>query len=53
VLVIFYGCETWSVLLKERHTLHIFEIRAKRKIFRAKRDKEMRGTERNLRNAVS
>jgi hypothetical protein len=36
-----------SIKLRERHTLHKFEIRVMRKIFRVQGDKEIRGVERN------
>ena len=32
------GCETWSVTLREEHSLRVFENRALRKIFGHKRD---------------
>jgi hypothetical protein len=37
--VVLYGCETWSVLLREEHRLRVFENRVLRKIFGPKRDK--------------
>jgi hypothetical protein len=36
--VVLYGCETWSLTLKEEHRLRVFENRVLRKIFRPKRD---------------
>jgi hypothetical protein len=36
--VVLYGCETWSLTLKEEHELRVFEKRVLRRIFRAKRD---------------
>jgi hypothetical protein len=36
--VVLYGCGTWSVTLKERHRLRVFENRVLRRIFGAKRD---------------
>jgi hypothetical protein len=36
--VVLYGCETWSVSLKERDRLRVFENRALRRIFGPKRD---------------
>jgi hypothetical protein len=33
-----YGCETWSVTLREEHRLRVFENRALRRIFGPKRD---------------
>jgi hypothetical protein len=37
--VVLYGCETWSLPLKEEHRLRVFENRVLRRIFRLKRDK--------------
>jgi hypothetical protein len=39
--VVFYGCETWSVTLKEKHRLRVFENRVLRRIFGLKRDEVM------------
>jgi hypothetical protein len=36
--VVLYGCETWSVTLREQHRLWVFENRVLRKIFGPKRD---------------
>jgi hypothetical protein len=36
--VVLYGCETWSVTLREEHRLRVFENRVLRKIFGPKRD---------------
>jgi hypothetical protein len=33
-----YGCETWSLTLREEHRLRVFEIRVLRRIFGPKRD---------------
>jgi hypothetical protein len=33
-----YGCETWSVTLREEHRLRVFENRFKKRIFGPKRD---------------
>jgi hypothetical protein len=35
--VILYGCETWSLTLREEHTLRVFENRVLRRIFGPKR----------------
>jgi hypothetical protein len=35
--VILFGCETWSLLLREEHRLKVFENRVLRKIFGPKR----------------
>jgi hypothetical protein len=37
--VVLYGCETWSVTLREEHRLGVFENRELRRIFGPKRDK--------------
>jgi hypothetical protein len=42
-----YGCETWSVTLREEHRLRVFENRVLRKIFGPKRD-EVTGEWRRL-----
>jgi hypothetical protein len=47
--VVLYGCETWSLTLREEHRLRVFENRALRKIFGPKRD-EVRGEWRRLHN---
>ena len=36
--VVLYGCETWSLALREEHRLSVFENKVLRKIFGAKRD---------------
>jgi hypothetical protein len=33
-----YGCETWSLTLREEHRLGVFENRVLRRIFGPKRD---------------
>ena len=35
--VVLYGCEIWSVTLKEKHKLRMFENRVLREIFGLKR----------------
>jgi len=35
--VVLYGCETWSLTLKEQHRLRVFENRVLRRIFGPKR----------------
>jgi hypothetical protein len=37
--LVLYGCETWSVTLREEHRLRVFETRVLRRIFGPKRDK--------------
>jgi len=36
--VLLHGCETWSVMLREKHRLGVFENRLLRRIFGPKRD---------------
>jgi hypothetical protein len=38
--VVLYGCETWSLTLREEHTLRIFENRVLRRIFGPKREED-------------
>ena len=38
MLVVLYGCETWSLTLREEHRLAVFENRVLRRIFGPKRD---------------
>jgi hypothetical protein len=38
-----YECETWSLTLREKHRLKIFEKRVLRGIFRPKKDKKVGG----------
>jgi hypothetical protein len=47
--VVLYGCETWSLTLREEHRLRVFENRALRRIFGLKRD-EVKGGLRKLHN---
>jgi hypothetical protein len=44
-----YGCETWSVTLREEHRLRVFENRVLRRICGPKRD-EVTGEWRRLHN---
>jgi hypothetical protein len=39
--VVLYGCETWSLTLREEHRLRAFENRVLRRIFGPKRDEVM------------
>jgi hypothetical protein len=41
--VVLYGCETWSLTLREKHRLRVFENRVLRRIFGPRRDEGMRG----------
>jgi hypothetical protein len=36
--VVLYGCETWSLTLREEHRLRVFENGVLRRIFGLKRD---------------
>ena len=36
--VVLYGCETWSLTVREERTLSLFENRVLRRIFGPKRD---------------
>jgi hypothetical protein len=43
LLVVPYGCEIWSVTLREEHKLRVFENRVLRRTFGPKRDRVMGG----------
>jgi len=45
--VVLYGCETWSLTLREERRLRVFENRVQRRIFGPKRD-EVKGEWRKL-----
>ena len=47
--VVLYGCETWSLTLREEYRLRVFENRVLRRIFGPKRD-EITGKWRKLHN---
>jgi hypothetical protein len=47
--VVLYGCETWSLTIREEHRLRVFDNRVLRKIFGPKRD-EVTGERRKLHN---
>ena len=47
--VVLYGCETWSVTLREERRLRVFEDIVLRRIF-CLRSEEVRGERRKLRN---
>jgi hypothetical protein len=38
--VVLYGCETWSLTLREEHRPRVFEKRALKKIFGPKREED-------------
>jgi hypothetical protein len=46
---VLYGCETWSLTLREEHRLRVFENRVLRRIFGPKTD-EVTGDWRKLHN---
>jgi hypothetical protein len=47
--VVFYGCETWPLTLREEHRLSLFENRVLRRIFGHNKD-ELTGKWRRLHN---
>jgi hypothetical protein len=47
--LVLYGCETWSLTLREEHRLRVFEDRVLRRIFEPKGD-EVTGDWRELHN---
>jgi hypothetical protein len=47
--VVLYGCETWSVTLREEHRLREFENRVLRRIFGLEKE-EVAGSWRRLHN---
>jgi hypothetical protein len=47
--MVLYGCETWSLTLREEHRLRVFENRVLRRVFGPKRN-EVMGRWRKLRN---
>ena len=47
--VVFYGCETWSLTLREERRLRVFENRVLRRVFGPKRN-EVTGEWRKLHN---
>jgi hypothetical protein len=49
LLLVLYGCETWSLTVREEHRLRGFERRMLRRIFGQKRD-EVTGGWRTLHN---
>jgi hypothetical protein len=42
---VWYGCETWALILRDVDTLRIFENRVLKRIFETKRDKVIGGWE--------
>ena len=49
--VVLYGCESWSLTLREERRLRVFDHRVLRRIFEPKRD-EVTGERRKLRKEV-
>ena len=49
ILLVLYGCETWSLTLREERRLRVFENKVLRRIFGPKRD-EVTGGWRKLHN---
>jgi hypothetical protein len=49
MVVVLYGCESWSVIVREEHRLRVFANRVLRRIFGPKRD-EVTGGWRGLHN---
>jgi hypothetical protein len=49
IFMVLYGCETWSLTLREEHRLRVFENRLLRRICGPKRD-EVAGEWRTLHN---
>jgi hypothetical protein len=43
ILPVLFGCETWSLTLREEHRLRVFDIRVLRRIFGPKRDEVTSG----------
>jgi hypothetical protein len=41
--VVLYGCETWSLTLREEHRLRVYENRVLRRIIGPKRDEIIGG----------
>jgi hypothetical protein len=50
---VLYGCETWSLALREEHRLRVLENRVLRRIFGPKRDAMVEGWRKLLHNLYS
>jgi hypothetical protein len=50
--VVLYGCETWSLTVREVHKPSVFENRVLRKIFGSKRDEVIGGVEKTTQGAA-
>ena len=42
ILPVLYGCETWSLTLREERRMRVFENRVLRRVFGPKRDEVIR-----------
>ena len=51
--VVLYGCETWSLTLREERRLRVFENRVLRGIFGPKRDEVTGGEENYIMNNLT
>jgi hypothetical protein len=49
---VLYGCETWSLTLREEHRLRVFVNRVVRRIFRSKRDEQDSGGSSTVRSFI-
>ena len=45
LVVVLYGCETWSLILQEERKLRVFENKVLRRIFGPRRHEVTRGIE--------
>jgi hypothetical protein len=50
-LSVLYACETWSLILREEHTMRVLENRVSRKLFEPKRD-EVTGVEKTTKRGA-
>ena len=50
--VVLYGCETWSLTLREERRLRVFENRVLRRVFGHKRDEQGNGENYILKSLV-
>ena len=52
LIVVLFGCETWSLTLREERRLRVFENRIPRPIFEQKRDENGRGHVSTISNLI-
>ena len=45
--VVSYGCETWSLTLREKYMLRVFENRMMMRMFGSKKDEVIKGVEKS------